>query len=113
MTISNEDIRETAVDLLSRLGMTLPCTMELVYADGFLMSQPTTEVPGDFLDKEGVVLTNAIDAEPLAEYLLAFEDRIEEQPTYLMADAAVEGFRIRLACDAQDGNAVTWRVQDV
>ena len=113
MAIAVEDIREAAVDLMSRLGMTLPCTMELVYAEGFLMAQPTSEVPNGLIDEEGVLLTDAINVEPLVEYMLSFEDRMQEQTTYLMADAAEGGYRIRLGCDdLPEGNAITWFVQD-
>ena len=114
MAISIEDIREASIDLLSRLGMTLPCTVELVYADGFLMAQPTSETPGAFMDEEGVLLSNAIDEQPLVEYLLSYTDRIQEQRAYLMADAAEGGFRVRLGCDDEsEGKAVIWQVKDV
>lgn len=114
MAISVEDIREAAVDLLSRLGTALPCTMELVVVDGFLMAQPTTEVPSGFLDEEGVLLTNEIDAEPLVEFLLSYADRLQEQRAFLMADAAGGGYRVRLGCDdLSEGNAVSWEVRDV
>ena len=99
MEISIDDIRETAIDALSRLGMELPFTVELVCAEGFLMAQPTGEAPSGFVDEEGVVLPNAIDPEPLIEYLLGFVDCMAEQTTYLVADAVEEGYRIRLGCD--------------
>lgn len=114
MAISVEDIRETAVDLLSRLSGDLPCTMELVYADGFLMAQTTAETPGAFLDEEGVLLTNEIDAEPLVEFLLSYEDRLQEQRMFLVADAIDGGYRVRLGCDdLSEGNSVSWEVRDV